>query len=175
MDIHIIFGHPYLSDSMKLSEKSQNTPYYSTYATTHALTPRTHATVPWEHCFRCDTRVPPDGNRTRAGKLAHLASCQLWRHGMRRPEQRLDEVPEICVVETLGLDRSGAGHPTCPWVSRKKIGWTPGAGAPRATPARCSPFPIGRRLSFGSRLLPRNVKVPARLPLNSLGQLTSFS
>ena len=73
-----IFGRPYLSDSMqaKLSEKSHNTPYCSTYATTHACTPRTHATVPWEHCFRCDTRVPPDGNRTRAGKLAHLASCQ---------------------------------------------------------------------------------------------------
>ena len=53
------------------------TRYTTALTPPHAhVPPRTHATVPWEHCFRCDTRVAPDGSRTRAGSLAHLASCQ---------------------------------------------------------------------------------------------------
>ena len=59
--------------------------------------------------------------------------------------------------------------------SREKIEWTPGAGAPRVTPRPMLAFSNRTTPVVRLPLAPAQRKTPARLPLNSLARLASFS
>jgi len=57
----------------------------------------------------------------------------------------------------------------------KKLGGHRAQGRPRAMPRPMLAFSNRTTPVVRLPLAPRNVKVPARLPLNSLARLTSFS